>query len=262
MEQILCVKNQEGLEIAVRCNYMIYAEGDIAKGVLVEDLQSDGESIFAISRLWEFANSWDAMGNVHVLPATRYFLSNTVVALPLHLFLEEFNIVHATKLKAIPAEMRQPISTFSHVGDQDGKLRRVAASKVQFASSQGSRALSLGIKLRKAIATKLRKVNATKGKITMCFPFAKDEVWRILQQHCNNVVSQGKSKMLRLQHRSQLDILCGERWDCHIFGSSAFNIVTSLHIKTCSTENFTITFRFLKDNRPFDQATYRETNPF
>ena len=251
------------LEISVKCNYVVLFEdqGDVAKGVLVEDLQSDGEHTYAISRFWEFAKPLDALLDVHTLPVTRYFLSRTVLALPLDLFMEEFKIVHQSNLKFIPEPLREPVSTFTHVSDQDGRLRRVAASKIEFGISEVSRARSLGIKLRKAIASKLRKLNATKGKISLSFPFAKEEAWRILKQHCPNIIAQGKSRILTLQDRAQLDDLCGSRWDCHIFGSGAFNIVTSLQLKSCSTENFTLTFRFLKDNTPFDEKSYRLKNP-
>ena len=251
------------LVISVNSTYVIYnGEGDIAQGVRVEGFVIDGGNTLAVAKTWEVSNPWDAMGNIHVLPVTRFYLSNTVLVLPLDAFMDEFQIVHHTKLKLIHESLRREVSTFSQMRDAAGRLRRVAASKVEIASSKASRSRDLGMKIRKAIATQLRKLNATQGKISLCLPFAKDEVWKLLEENCGNALTKGKSKILRLNHPAHLDRLCGKMWDCHVFGSGAFNVVKCLQLKSCSTDAFTLTFRFKKDNNAFTEASYRQNNPF
>lgn len=238
-------------------NFVTFDDEDRSFIVHVVRIVLDGDQLTAECRLWRSHTFyWERANYQGREPHEKALvLGKDLVAIPLEDFVDVADVAHASEWKKIPQELRGGVFFFSHLEDENGKIRRVGKGAFQTQANEAVVRRGVGMTIRAYLRTKLKKRGHRAGDIHLSFPFPKDDVVAVLSQYFN-VMVKGNTSIFCVRSLEALDELCGPGWDYQQFQDGFWNAVTGFFLKIATTNHFRGEFR-ISNRRPCE-GNYRE----
>ena len=246
--------NIVSLELKVGSSYSVHNGDETEEAMYLEELIPDGDQITAIMRLWEVSSTrWEKRGGHGPEPdPTRLILTDTRRAVSLSAISSPLDVVHAMDHRKVLKCHRGDVYFFSHAETSEGKTKKVGQKEILVAVNRATRKRMIGARLRIKVTNALWD---DKLKFTVTFPFPKEEVMEILAEIFQVQVNP-KSTTFLLSESRDLDEMCGYRWDVVSYGEKS-HLLTSLQLRTLSSNNFIASLTFSQVPRIADFAQYR-----